>query len=738
MVKSAADEKILSYNDVVLRQSDLEILSGQHFLNDRIIEFYFSHLSSSHQSEDVLLLPPSIAFWISNCPDTESLKDFLKPLKLADKKLVIFPVNNNDDVSLAEGGSHWSLLVYDRISDVFVHHDSFSGINGRHALQLYKAVARYLTSSDATVHAKYTELTDSPQQVNGWDCGLYVTATARAICYWYRKCDLEDTDSLWFSDVKVQVTPAAVAAMRTEILSLIKSLMVQLKKIGGDGIDYSEQFLSGETFESDAEAIKWAKGIAKHIGFELIISSHKNGGRQKILKCARGERYRGSSRDLDSAARKNTKTKACKCTFKIAVKLFGSGWIIVANAGITSMHNHAFEGQMSRLSHASKLIVRDMSAAQVKPCAILAALKEKNPSDNPTIRQVYNHRDYLRKSSFEGRDVVDTFEQAGCADKSEDHQYFREIVEEVMAQDRSVVRSISLMIRDHLHQEESSYSEPGVKTIVRDRPKGSSSTKPSAWEYNQRVLGRSSQGRVHTAPTSDKHTQIYGMVKSAADEKILSYNDVVLRQSDLEILSGRHFLNDRIIEFYFSYLSSSHPSEDVLLLPPSIAFWISNCPDTECLKDFLKPLKLADKKLVIFPVNDNDDVNLAEGGSHWSLLVYDRNSDVFVHHDSFSGTNGRHALRLYEAVARYLASSDATVHAKYMEHTDSPQQLNGWDCGLYVTATTRAICFWYGKREREDTTSLWFSDVKAQVTPAAVAAMRTEILSLIRSLMVSK
>ena len=96
------------------------------------------------------------------------------------------------------------------------------------------------------------------------------------------------------------------------------------------------------------------------------------------------------------------------------------------------------------------------------------------------------------------------------------------------------------------------------------------------------------------------------MEKSAADEKILSYNDVVLRRSDLEILSGPYYLNDRIIEFYFSLLSSSHPSQDILLVPPSIAFWITNCPDVCGLKDFLEPLKFPDKKLVIFPVNSND------------------------------------------------------------------------------------------------------------------------------------
>ncbi|EEF30121.1 NEDD8-specific protease 1 [Ricinus communis] len=226
MGKSGADEKILSYNDVVLRRSDLDILNGPYFLNDRIIEFYFSYLSSSHPSEDIILLSPSVAFWISNCLDTESLKDFLEPLKLPDKKLVMFPVNNNEDVNLAEGGSHWSLLVYERSCNVFVHHDSYSGTNKRHALQLYKAVARYIGTSDATAHAKYMDLNDSPQQVNGYDCGLYVTAIAGAICYWNESCDRKERDCLWFSVVKEQVTPAAVAAMRTEILSLIRSLMV--------------------------------------------------------------------------------------------------------------------------------------------------------------------------------------------------------------------------------------------------------------------------------------------------------------------------------------------------------------------------------------------------------------------------------------------------------------------------------------------------------------------------------
>ncbi|KAE8656715.1 NEDD8-specific protease 1 [Hibiscus syriacus] len=227
MGKSAADEMILSYNDVVLRRSDLEILGGPYYLNDRIIEFYFSLLSASHPSQDILLVSPSIAFWITNCPDVDGLKDFLEPLKLPDKNLVLFPVNNNDDVSLAEGGSHWSLLAYYRSANVFVHHDSSQQMNKRPAMKLYKSVVGYISGSCSAGNDKYLECSDTPQQVNCYDCGLYVTATARTICSWYESSESKNDEDLWFSAVKEQVTPLAVCELRKEILRLIKDLMAK-------------------------------------------------------------------------------------------------------------------------------------------------------------------------------------------------------------------------------------------------------------------------------------------------------------------------------------------------------------------------------------------------------------------------------------------------------------------------------------------------------------------------------
>lgn len=224
MGNTSGDDKILSYNDVVLRRSDLDILNGPDFLNDRVIEFYLSYLSTLHTPPTTIsLIPPCITFWISNCPDAESLKDFMKPLKLRDSELLIFPVNNNENVELAEGGSHWSLLVYYKEANSFFHHDSFMGVNRWNAKQLFKAISPFV-SDDGDEAAAYRECSDTPQQKNGYDCGVYALAVAKVICQWFSSEGMKNRDDLWFTGVK-ETVPDLVKHLRQDILELIKKLM---------------------------------------------------------------------------------------------------------------------------------------------------------------------------------------------------------------------------------------------------------------------------------------------------------------------------------------------------------------------------------------------------------------------------------------------------------------------------------------------------------------------------------
>jgi len=210
------------------------------------------------------------------------------------------------------------------------------------------------------------------------------------------------------------------------------------------------------------------------------------------------------------------------------------------------------------------------------------------------------------------------------------------------------------------------------------------------------------------------------------DERVLSYGDVVLRRSDLEILQGHYYLNDRIIEFYFCYLSS-FSSPNILLVAPSVSFWILNTPDVGSLQLFVDPLRLPDKELVIFPVNDNNDVSVAGGGSHWSLLVYHRTRNIFEHYDSCLQCNRSYAEKLFENIKGFMGSpaSSATLTSHF-----TPQQSNGYDCGVFVLAIVKELCACEGNISGED----WEAVLESRVTTATVGEMRNQILEIIDEL----
>lgn len=244
------------------------------------------------------------------------------------------------------------------------------------------------------------------------------------------------------------------------------------------------------------------------------------------------------------------------------------------------------------------------------------------------------------------------------------------------------------------------------------------------------------------------------------DKEVLTYEDIVLRVSDSDILEGPYYLNDQIIAFYFGYLSSSCDSNDILLVPPSVSFWLANCKE-EALKDIIEPLKLSSKKLVLFTVNDNDDLSGGDSGTHWSLLVYDRSSNTFSHHDSMEGVNNSHAMKLFEAVKGFMgptakpntASSStpkgrmkkkkdvgatakavavADAEPSFIE-CDTPQQTNGYDCGLYVIAIAKVICQWHSSKKKGKESN-WISAIERQVNASLEMTMRDELLKLIEDL----
>lgn len=144
---------------------------------------------------------------------------------------------------------------------------------------------------------------------------------------------------------------------------------------------------------------------------------------------------------------------------------------------------------------------------------------------------------------------------------------------------------------------------------------------------------------------------------------VLSYHDIILRQSDVELLTGAHWLNDTIISFYFEYLEQVifNNAKELLFVSPEVTQCIKMVKTDE-IHMFLDPHGISFKQFVFFPLNDNDTPDVA-GGSHWSLLVYSKPENSFFHFDSSYASNHNAAWEFASHLIPYL-----TKVGKYSVH----------------------------------------------------------------------
>ena len=108
-----------------------------------------------------------MSFMLMNTPDPTTIKDALPDFSKTTH--IFLPINDNPSVELAEGGSHWTLLLVSTIDGVAFHYDSLGGDNVRPA-----QAATYKLSQLLGIHLRFVNMDDTPQQENGSDCGVFV------------------------------------------------------------------------------------------------------------------------------------------------------------------------------------------------------------------------------------------------------------------------------------------------------------------------------------------------------------------------------------------------------------------------------------------------------------------------------------------------------------------------------------------------------------------------------------
>lgn len=113
-----------------------------------------------------------MSFMILQTPDPRTLREALPDFTRATH--VFLPINDCRNVSQAEGGTHWSLLLISVVDRIAFHYDSLYQGNVWEADTVTRKFGYLLN-----MPIRFLHLNDSPQQDGGSDCGVYVCVNMR-------------------------------------------------------------------------------------------------------------------------------------------------------------------------------------------------------------------------------------------------------------------------------------------------------------------------------------------------------------------------------------------------------------------------------------------------------------------------------------------------------------------------------------------------------------------------------
>ncbi|GME77058.1 unnamed protein product [Ambrosiozyma monospora] len=193
--------------------------------------------------------------------------------------------------------------------------------------------------------------------------------------------------------------------------------------------------------------------------------------------------------------------------------------------------------------------------------------------------------------------------------------------------------------------------------------------------------------------------KLYKEASKSDFDRVLKFYDITVYREDLFNLTDEEWLNDNNLSFIYEYLSriqikptlkarmkycKDSDLNQIMLLMPTFSFLLAHHPDPQELVDVLPPIK--DSSFVFLPVNDNDDLELAEGGSHWSLILCcPKDRKCFIY-DSMYLANDQESHTLVTKLEMFYGFQFEIITDKY-----TPQQINGSDCGILVLCLTALL-----------------------------------------------
>lgn len=159
------------------------------------------------------------------------------------------------------------------------------------------------------------------------------------------------------------------------------------------------------------------------------------------------------------------------------------------------------------------------------------------------------------------------------------------------------------------------------------------------------------------------------------------------------------WLNDASLSYGFGQLLQEQGNKaalaaDMLFLDPATSFWFACHEDAADLAEARSSFRMKEKLLVLCPVTNSENPDVADSGTHWSLLVCWRGSAVAnwrcAYYDSLTSqlrsTRPVGAMQKAACLAARLLGRTVNV-----EFGLCAQQTNSYDCGVYVLMFCRII-----------------------------------------------
>lgn len=113
-----------------------------------------------------------MSFMLTQTPDPLTLKEALPDFSRTTH--IFLPINDCRNPAIAEGGSHWSLLLVSVVDYTAFHYDSMWPCNGSSAALATEKMSKLLGK-----RLDLKDLQNAPQQENSSDCGIFVCVLMR-------------------------------------------------------------------------------------------------------------------------------------------------------------------------------------------------------------------------------------------------------------------------------------------------------------------------------------------------------------------------------------------------------------------------------------------------------------------------------------------------------------------------------------------------------------------------------